>query len=69
MISFFLLATAVNVCPVEKSLECCLSCQAKYLVCRDKSDSLSEELQCLSVKNKCQGECPVDAEDQDSLQE
>lgn len=65
MVPFIFAMSVINVCPVDKPLECCVSCYARYLVCKDKSDSLSEELVCLRQKNKCQGECPVGGEEEE----
>ena len=64
MIPILVFISVSNVCPVEKSMECCVSCQAKYLVCQDKSDSLIEDLTCLRQKKRCQGECPVDGKNE-----
>jgi len=57
MIALFLAMVSADVCPVDKPVECCLICQAKYLGCKDKSDSLSEEMECLRQKVNCQQGC------------
>ncbi len=67
MLPFIFAVSVINVCPVDRPLECCISCHARYLVCKDKSDSLIEELTCLRHKNKCQGECPVDLDEDDDV--
>ena len=65
MLPFIFAVSVINVCPVDTPLECCITCQANYFVCKDRSDSLSEELGCLRQKNKCHSECPVDYDDED----
>lgn len=50
-------AVMAHVCPIEQDMECCIDCQARFLLCKKNSDSLAEEMDCLRYKRECQKAC------------
>ncbi|MBW8310359.1 MAG: hypothetical protein K0M45_12125 [Candidatus Paracaedibacteraceae bacterium] len=60
VIPTLLIALTANICPVEKEINCCVDCEARFLICKKNSDSLAEEMDCLRYKRACQEKCNKD---------
>jgi hypothetical protein len=52
-----IIAITAQVCPVEKDISCCIDCEARFIICKKNSDSLTEEMDCLRYKRDCQENC------------